>query len=237
VTESVGQTNLQAYTNTVAGKSVKAEAMVQVDLNGVPVGVEAGGQEKVSLYTDGGANALPTTTTQPASSARRIAVQFPTGSVNAVNFAAGATVVANIAVASTPFTQETQGTLPPGTDKGLASMVFVTDASGFWQAWDRSILGSQALVLQQDVSGNLKVAQQGTVTVSQNLLGATDKPDVTANQSGTLKVSNANIPLLSTDQANNLQTINLAESGQLSMLISLQTINGIPAWMLMGGVW
>ncbi len=43
----------------------------------------------------------------------------------------------------------------------------------------------------------------GTVTVSQNFLGANDKPDVTANQSGILKV-NANIPLLATDNQNNL---------------------------------
>jgi hypothetical protein len=47
----------------------------------------------------------------------------------------------------------------------------------------------------------------GAITVSQNLLGASDKPDVTANQSGTLRVTNANIPPLSTDQYGNVNTV------------------------------
>jgi hypothetical protein len=46
------------------------------------------------------------------------------------------------------------------------------------------------------------------VTAIQNLLGANDKPDITSNQSGTLKTSNANIPLLSTDAYGNLNTFN-----------------------------
>jgi len=80
---------------------------------------------------------------------------------------------------------------------------------------DNVTVNGSVLALQQDAGLNLQVSlwngtneaainASGQVSVTQNLLGANDKPDVTVNQSGTLKTSNANIPLLATDSQNNL---------------------------------
>jgi hypothetical protein len=82
----------------------------------------------------------------------------------------------------------------PASDINLPTAAAISDATanptvtkiesflvGFnGTTWDR---------LQVDASKNLKVAQQGIVTVSQNFLGVNDKPDVTVNHAGTLPVS------------------------------------------------
>ena len=68
----------------------------------------------------------------------------------------------------------------------------------------------------------------GTLNVSQNLLGSNDRPDITVNQSTTLKTSNSNIPVLSIDQYGNLNTVNRTFS---------QTVKGTwgPGWGVFTG--
>ena len=108
----------------------------------------------------------------------------------------------NVSQNTNPWTvagQQSEGSGP--TPGKIEQAMVAKDAGGFLQFLPLSSVG---FVFAPAVPVIFAPSDIGTVTVSQNFLGANDKPDVTANQSGILKVTNANIPLLATDNQNNL---------------------------------
>jgi hypothetical protein len=130
--------------------------------------------------------------------------------IGQVTFAAGATLTANQGTASSsPWLvtgNRTEGAAPIGG--AHQSILLAKDPNGnlefapivagaiTGQAWDIPV-----------VIDTVGQGLYGAIGVTQNLLGASDKPDVTANQSGSLKTSNASIPALSIDQYGNLNTV------------------------------
>jgi hypothetical protein len=205
---------LQSYQNTVSGQSVQAEGVVQVDLNGVPVprGTKADPVVIGGLFSDGSSVVVPQVTSgTPASNANGMVVRS-VGSQSVVG-----TVTANqgtpnqVAANSWYVLAHGDSISTPGTHIQL-------------EIDDQTFLGTRSLIvgslgsagqyLQQDANNNLKVAQQGTATVSQNLLGASDKPDITANQSGILQTSN------DVDRRLQERLTMLAESAALNSLIA-----------------
>src|SRR6266581_2339648 len=86
-----GTTNLQAYTNTVSGKPVKAVALVPVDLAGVPVPRGTLADPVFSKITDG-TNTVAITTGAPIGSQAGIVVHQGAGQQQTVGLATGAVV-------------------------------------------------------------------------------------------------------------------------------------------------
>ncbi len=208
---------LQSYQNTVSSQVVQAEGVVQVDLNGVPVprGTKADPVVIGGLYSDGTSIVVPQVTNgTPASNAegmvtRPVGSQTVSGTVTSNQGTPAAKVGTNAWQTNlwadslaTPGTT-VQGQIDDGSFAISGLRPLVTEP-----------IGSGGTNLQQDASANLKVAQQGTVTVSQNLLGATDKPDITANQSRTLNVLDNNLRQFQERQ------IMLAEISALNSLIA-----------------
>lgn len=208
---------LQSYQNTVSSQTVQAEGVVQVDLNGVPVprGTKADPVVIGFLYSDGTSVIVPQVTNgTPASNAQGLVVrsvgsQVVTGTVTANQGTANA-------AQQWPILAYVDSFATPGTNKKL-----VVDDSSFPGVTPLQVApigqgpgGVSSSYLQFDANANLKTAQQGTVTVTQNLLGSNDKPDITANQSGILQTNNDN------DRRIQERLLMLAELGTINSLIA-----------------
>ena len=104
---------------------------------------------------------------------------------------AGNTVQSEVVVLSSNGTNTYDGRQIRALTIADIVSAILTDGSGHNVAIKSTLPLSNdfGLVVRNIPSGTQTVSVAGTPTVSQNLLGATDKPDVTANVSGTLPVA------------------------------------------------
>ena len=194
--------NMRTIQQTVGGNTVQSEVIVLA--TGAAGGNDTYDSRQIRTLTStdivtsilsDGTNTLKiyagNTTIPNDSTLRRIAIGLPSGVTLPVSLAAGSTVTAN---------QGTRGTAANAWyELNMADSFTVPGTNALLQVDDASFaglrplfvepVGSAGQLLQQDASNNLKVAQQGTVTVTQNLLGSTDQPDVTVNHAGSLPVT------------------------------------------------
>jgi hypothetical protein len=179
---------LQSYQNTVSGQVVQAEGIVQVDLNGVAVPRGTLADPVFTKITDG-TNTPSIKNTVPGGfdygvSVRQIgAISANQGTSNSLSPWYVQTVV------GVPIGI---GGLDAGVTKAITS---IADVSGNEMLFV-VVEGNQGILQQEATTQELQIVQHvGSTGIDPRqirALAGTDKPDITANQSGRLQVNDEN---------------------------------------------
>jgi hypothetical protein len=201
---------LQSYQNTVSSQTVQAEGVVQVDLNGVPVPRGTLGDPKFVKITDG--------TNTPS-----IKNTVPGGFDYGVSVRQIGAISANQGTNNnlSPWYVQTVSGVPigiGGLDTGVTKAInSIADISGNEMLFV-VVEGNQGILQQEASTQELQVVQHlGSTGIDPRqirALAASDKPDITANQSGTLQISNDN------DRRLQERLTMLAETSALNSLIA-----------------